>query len=355
MRPAASIVIFTTLAGAGQGLAVGLVGIEIGAGPAWPAAVLARVAWAVLALLAGGLVASIFHLGHPGRGWRAASQWRTSWLSREVIVLPALMAMVFVHGLALTLVAQGLASSPERRTLLTLAIGLSSGLVFALTLALWWCTGMIYAALRMIQDWATPLTPLVFAATGLASGLALAATWFGFEQRHLASQFLGAFRGIDAGTHVAMLDEARTSVAGLYQAALWATLAAIVAQGAWWWRRECLQPASSLQTALAIGHPRIRQLSMGFTGGGSFNTREFFHGAPEWVMQALPMAMIAFGAAVPVLAYGAAAVLRPSTDPAVSALMALAALLQLGGVACQRWLFFAWARHPQNLYYQRTS
>ena len=51
-----------------------------------------------LLLLAGGLLASFFHLGRPERAWRAASQWRTSWLSREVIVLPAFMGIVFVYG-----------------------------------------------------------------------------------------------------------------------------------------------------------------------------------------------------------------------------------------------------------------
>src|SRR4029453_10882584 len=50
-----------------------------------------------------GLVASFFHLGRPSRAWRAASQWRTSWLSREVIVLPAFMAAVAAYGAAVYL------------------------------------------------------------------------------------------------------------------------------------------------------------------------------------------------------------------------------------------------------------
>ena len=53
-----------------------------------------------LALLALGLGASFFHLGHPERAWRTATKWRTSWLSREVIVLPAFMGVVFLYGLA---------------------------------------------------------------------------------------------------------------------------------------------------------------------------------------------------------------------------------------------------------------
>ena len=53
-----------------------------------------------LALLGAGLLASFFHLGRPERAWRSAAMWRTSWLSREVIVLPAFMAAVAAYGMA---------------------------------------------------------------------------------------------------------------------------------------------------------------------------------------------------------------------------------------------------------------
>ena len=51
-----------------------------------------------LVLLVLGLIASVFHLGRPERAWRAATQWRTSWLSREVIALPAFMGLTFIYG-----------------------------------------------------------------------------------------------------------------------------------------------------------------------------------------------------------------------------------------------------------------
>jgi len=348
MRPAWSIVIFTTLAGMGQGFFLGLLGLETFAGDAWPAALLAPAAWAVLALLAAGLVASVFHLGHPERAWRAASQWRTSWLSREVIVLPALMAAVGVHALALTLLAQG--AAPRG---IAFVLGASAGVAAALCAALWWCTGMIYACLRMLREWATPLTPLAFAALGLASGLGLAAAWFACALGRLAGQVAHAVHVAPlVVAHVPVLESARASVGGLCAAALAATFVAIAVKGAWWWRREALRPASTLQSALAIAHPRIRQMSMGMTGG-SFNTREFFHHAAPWVMSALPVAMIVFGAALPLVAFAAAAMHSP--DAAGAALLCLVVVLQAGGVLCERWLFFAWARHPQNLYYQGVA
>ena len=348
MRPAWSIVIFTTLAGLGQGFFLALLGLETFAGDVWPATLLAPAAWAVLVLLAAGLVASVFHLGHPERAWRAASQWRTSWLSREVILLPALMAAVGVHALALTLLAQG-AAPPG----IAFVIGASAGVAAALCMALWWCTGMIYACLRMLREWATPLTPLAFAALGLASGLGLAAAWFATALDRFALQVARAVPAVPhALAHVPVLEAARASVGGLCAAALAATLAAIVVKGAWWRRRESLQPASTLQSALAIAHPRIRQMSMGMTGG-SFNTREFFHGAGRWRMKLLPASMVVFGAALPLAAFAGAAM---TSLPAGTAwLLAAVAVLQTVGVLCERWLFFAWARHPQNLYYQKVG
>ena len=48
------------------------------------------------ALAVGGLLASTFHLGHPERAWRAFSQWKTSWLSREGVLAVAALLTVLV-------------------------------------------------------------------------------------------------------------------------------------------------------------------------------------------------------------------------------------------------------------------
>ena len=104
MRPAFSVIFLTTLIGAGQGLFIALYSAELGAFlgvwamPAAPYFSLGCVL--VLALLTAGLFASFFHLGRPERAWRSAAMWRTSWLSREVIVLPVFMADVAAFGLA---------------------------------------------------------------------------------------------------------------------------------------------------------------------------------------------------------------------------------------------------------------
>ncbi len=151
MRPAFSVILLTTLCGAGQGLFIAAFAVEGNLS-------FRKAAFALAALLAAaGLVASFFHLGRIRPAWRAASQWRTSWLSREVIALPA-----FVAGAALCFAFPG-------HPVLEAA-------VLAVCVALFLCTAMIYACLKFLQEWATPLTVANFFLLGSASGFTLAAT-----------------------------------------------------------------------------------------------------------------------------------------------------------------------------------
>ena len=92
MRPAWSIIFFTTMSGLGLGLAGWVV---IGLLPLMSREAVIGVGVITLALIGAGLVSSTFHLGHPERAWRALSQWRSSWLSREGV-----LAVVVMAGLA---------------------------------------------------------------------------------------------------------------------------------------------------------------------------------------------------------------------------------------------------------------
>src|SRR5512134_3227742 len=85
MRPATSVILLTTLIGAGQGLFLALFTVQsyevVGLLPPADHHAFDALGSAVaLGLLAAGLVASFFHLGRPERAWRTAAQWRTSWL-----------------------------------------------------------------------------------------------------------------------------------------------------------------------------------------------------------------------------------------------------------------------------------
>src|ERR687885_1903577 len=89
MHPALSIILFTTASGAGYGL-LALCGVlaAFGLAPNEPGLAIAASGLA-LALVAAGLLASMLHLGRPERAWRAFSQWRSSWLSREGVAAVA--------------------------------------------------------------------------------------------------------------------------------------------------------------------------------------------------------------------------------------------------------------------------
>jgi sulfite dehydrogenase (quinone) subunit SoeC len=311
MRPAWSLLLFTTLAGAAQGLVV-VVALACLAGAAPGLAAVAVALGVAAALLVAALIASFFHLGHPARAWRSALMWRTSWMSREVIVLPAFLFVVAAWAFA---AASG-APVALHSTLLPL-------LALVLAFALWYCTAMIYACLRFIQEWAHPLTIVNYTALGLSSGLVLA----------------GAMAVVGG----------QPRLAGTL--ALWAlgvTAAAWVARVLALRRNRALKPRSTLQSATGIHDARLVQQSMGLSGG-SFNTREFFHGAPLFIVSRTRTLFQVFAFAVPML------LLALSLWRGSAMLWVLAVPVQFAGLLAERWLFFAQARHPQNLYYQVVS
>ncbi len=313
MRPAFSVIFLTTLIGAGQGLFLVLYALETGARSGIVAPMPEPrffVAGALVAVVLSGLglVASFFHLGHPERAWRAASRWRTSWLSREVIVLPAFIGGVTAYGAAH---AFGWTTSPWLGFLTLVAC-----------LALFVCTGMVYACLTFLQEWASPLTLVNFFLLGAASGGTLAAA--------LAAWLAPALVTLCAGAAIA------------------ATMAALAGRVASLVRNARLRPKSSLQTAIGIKHPRIVQKAQGFTGG-SFNTREFFHGASKEKLRAIKWAFLVLAFPVPVL------LLLVGMGSGARSAYGLAFLVQYTGLLAERWFFFAQANHPQNLYYQAIS
>src|SRR5713226_5329706 len=137
MHPALSIIFFTTSSGAGFALLMLLgLGAPLGLLPPSAGFGLAGTAIAVL-LAAGGLVSSAFHLGRPERAWRAFSQWRSSWLSREGVMAVAtfIPAAVFAIGWIFFGATSGV-------------IGLCGIFAAALAAATVFCTGMIYASLK---------------------------------------------------------------------------------------------------------------------------------------------------------------------------------------------------------------
>ena len=310
MRPAWSVILLTTLLGAAQGLF--LVAFLLDATRRPPDGFIVLACLASVALAALGLVASFFHLGRPERAWRTASQWRTSWLSREVIALPAFLALAALYGAT---VYAGV-DKPA-----TLWVGAAAALA---CLALFLCTAMVYACLKFLQGWHTPLTLVNFVLLGLASGamLSVPLAVIGWPQ------FAGP------------LALAAFALGGL---AWLVRLATFV-------RNARLRPKSTTASAIgprAAGAPGpTRQLAQGFMGG-SFNTREFFHGQARWVLVLARLAFLVLAFPLPgwLLGWGGGGL----------GVYVAAFVLQFAGLLAERWLFFADARHPQNLYYQAAS
>jgi DMSO reductase anchor subunit len=323
MHPAFSILFFTTLAGVAQGLLVVLAisvlgGVEMSAGFVSGSILFAEV------LLIAGLASSFMHLGRKMRAWRAVLMWRTSWMSREVIVLPAFIGLVALWWLALYLQSAGPRVSP-----LTMVADASAKRVLPLlvvvgALALWYCTAMIYACLRFIEEWAHPLTIVNFTLIGLSSGLVLACA-------------LGAVAG----------EVALVSVAG--PCALAVTLIAWFTRSMALRRNATLRHKSTLQTATGIKTSKLVQKSMGMSAG-SFNTREFFHHASAAVIANVRVGSKVAAFAAPVLLMIVGIATHAAAWPWV-----LAIVVQAPGVLADRWFFFAQAKHPQNLYYQAVN
>jgi DMSO reductase anchor subunit len=320
MKPAFSVIFLTTLIGAAQGLFLALFTHQsyalFGLLPMQSDAFYGYGSVLALLLLVGGLIASFFHLGRPERAWRSATQWRTSWLSREVIVLPAFMGVVFLFGVShLTGYRPEVVSLPGGLIVdLSTVLGVIGTM---LAFALFICTAMIYACLRFLREWHSPLTVINYILMGGASGFVLA-SFYAASAAPDQSDFFAGWAIV---------------ITLLAFAGRWASLV----------RNARLKPKSTLQTAIGIKHPHIVQRSMGAMGG-TFNTREFFHGKSAAFMRAIKPAFLILTFVLP-LALLALGILTPG-------LLALAFIIQYLGLLAERWFFFAQANHPQNLYYQ---
>ena len=325
MHPAFSVIFLTTLIGVGQGLFLALYTGQLyslaNLLPSQGSNFYAIGSLISVLLLIAGLIASVFHLGRPERAWRAATQWRTSWLSREVIALPVAMGLTFLYGLfhylewnrPLFVVAGTLPVDP------TLLIGVLGTLV---TFGLFLCTAMIYASLRFIRAWYTPLTVANFAFFGIGSGFMLAAAYSAYQGAGLVSFY-----------------------------ATWAviaTLLALTSRLATLYRNARFKCKVDLQSAIGVHHAQLSQKAQGFMGG-SFNTREFFHGKSEASLRLVRLGFMLMVFAAPLVLILLSYMLESARLPIA------AFVIQYLGLILERYYFFTEAQHPQNLYYQSIA
>ncbi|MDG1934998.1 MAG: dimethyl sulfoxide reductase anchor subunit [Paracoccaceae bacterium] len=287
MHPAPSVIIFTSVSGLGFGLL-----IFLGFGLPAPMGVIAFIFFALAyALAVGGLMASTFHLGHPERALKAFSQWKTSWLSREAWLAVAALIVMALYGAGL--VFYGIAVAP----LGWLGAFLSLATVYA--------TSMIYAQLKTIPRWNTPLTSLLFVILSLAGGGLLAG------QVPIALALLVG--------------------AGIVQVAYWI------------WGDQALEKSgTNMASATGLGgQGSVRAFEPPHTGT-NYLLREFVHVVGRKHAAKLRIISLTLMIGTPVLILSMNANIF---------LVLIAVLAHTAGLFVSRWLFFAQAEHVVGLYY----
>jgi sulfite dehydrogenase (quinone) subunit SoeC len=308
LHPAYSVIVFSTLSGAGYGLLALAALAGAAHGPASSFAFGALVLGVGLGLVTIGLLASMLHLGHPERAWRAMSQWRSSWLSREGV-----MALV-TYGPATLFGWLWLA--PASSPVAIRITGLMLALMCALTVV---CTAMIYASLPTIRQWRQPLVLPVYLVMAVATGAALLLA--------VATPF-GRGAAVLAGIAVVSL------------------LVAVVFK-LWYWRAIDTAPRDlTIAMATGLAEP-VRQWEQAHTAR-NFVMQEMGYQVGRRHARRLRRIVVGlFGGAVvlalPALILGGGLV-------AASAAV-LSAVAALAGTLIERWLFFAEAEHVSSLYY----
>ena len=313
MDPAYSVIIFTSSSGAGYGLLIWLALTRLtGAWEIGPVAAVVACLVA-LALVTTGLLSSTFHLGHPERAWRAMTQWRSSWLSREgvfaVLVYPA--ALVFTAGWIWDAVTPAVMLAAALATLV-------------LSLVTVYCTSMIYASLKTIPRWSNGFVPPVYLIFALSSGGLLFAVVLGFA---------GA---ADMSAMVLLLV---------------VLLAAWLIKWYYWRFIDEQKIESDSGTATGLGHlGKVTQLEAPHTSENYLLKEMGFQVARRHAAKLRRYALL-LGMVLPAVLLIVAG--NVSGAAQITALAA-ALLIGLGGVIVERWLFFAEARHLVTLFYGRT-
>ena len=300
MRPAWSIIFFTSISGLGFGLASWLVlGFVNLAEPQD----LLLVGLGTMALIAAGLLSSTLHLGHPERAWRALTQWRSSWLSREGVLAVLALAALALWGLYYA--RHGMPPLWANAPL----VGLMLLTVYA--------TSMIYASLRTVARWHHPLTPVCYLMFAASSGL-LAILWV-----------------------LALLSQPVT--ASLSLAAMLAVAAAWGVKIIWWQLAGASGSGSSLATATGLGGlGEVRSIMPPHTSENYLQHEMGFVVARKHAAQLRVLALLAGG----LLPVSLLFLLAPT-----ALVLAAVVLLHMVGVFVERWLFFAEAKHSVTLYY----
>lgn len=321
MHPAFSVLLFTTLSGAGYGLLAWTMlllaferpGALMGSTPTMFLGLLA----AAVLLFTAGLLSSLGHLGQPTRAWRAFSQWRTSWLSREGVLAVAVYfpvaALAWWLSAPLRGVDGGAGLPDDVRWVIWTALGLALATVV--------CTAMIYASLKPVPAWRHVLVPPVYLGFALLCGLLLML---------LGQRLAGGF-----------------AVAPLLVVASVLAIGLALLKIVYWWSIDRRKPPVTRASALGLTAGREASVfERPHTEANYLTTEMGFVLARKHSRKLRMIALVLFGA-LPVLCCWLAWMFPDVATPVLAA----AVLASLLGALVERWLFFAEAKHLVMTYY----
>ena len=309
MHPAFSVLIFTVTSGAGYGLLAWLgAGQLLGYTQGFIVAQQLTLGIVAMVLISIGLASSTMHLANPKNAWRSFSRFRTSWLSREAVFAILLYPVAALYAAAIFL------QWPS--------INLLAGLSIILALVTLFTTSMIYASLKTIRQWNTPMVPALFMAYALISGGSLFLA---------VNSFFGALNY-----------QLLAVVIGLVLITLALKLVYFFWQGK--------PQGATIQTATGFSQASVRLLDAGHSAP-TFLNREFGYQVAADLLLRLRIVMTLVTFIVPLgLFYWV------FDGAGRTELLAVAWFAMMAGLLLERWLFFAEARHVVRLYQgeQRT-
>ncbi|MER8593247.1 dimethyl sulfoxide reductase anchor subunit [Mesorhizobium sp. M1182] len=311
MHPAFSVVFFTTATGAGYGL-LALLGVLAGQGFIPPDFWLGLTGMGLaLGLISTGLLSSAGHLGRPERAWRAFSQWRSSWLSREGVASVATFVPAGLFGIGWVVLGR------------TSGWAAVAGLLAAVGAVATVCTtGMIYASLKPIAQWHSRFTlPAYLVFSAMTGSVLLNALLQGFA----------------AGSNM------------LLAAALLLTALGWGLKLATWRYNDRLEIPTNANTATGLSGGTVRSLEWPHTEENYLLKEMGFRIARKHSAKLRQITQV-LAFALPALLLVVAFALP---WPYAAALSILAPIAQLAGMLVERWLFFAEAKHTVTLYYGR--
>jgi sulfite dehydrogenase (quinone) subunit SoeC len=317
MRPTFSIMFFTVMSGCGYGMLF-LCGIGLLAAIPVAHDTIAAGLLGGFLLSSAGLSSSLLHLGQPQRAWRALSQWRTSWLSREGVA--ALITLVPLFALISVFLPPHFLSA-DHAPIVALAAALAA--MSAITV---YCTSGIYSSLKTIHAWHNAyVLPgyLSMALLGGASGL-----WMIEAVLHIG----------DGGTQ-AMLP-ILVCVLGLICAAI---------KIAYWRFIDTTRHAATKESATGLGRfGTVRSLEAPHTEE-NYLTHEMGFAIARKHGSRLRTICIGLMSVLPIL-LATIGLLVPSAG--LAAILACAGTISIvTGLFVERWLFVAQAKHVVMLYY----